>query len=108
MGLAMLHPSQPAAPTPADHIAAYLARVDAQLAATVDNGARATFLNGQLERWERLLALLLRWASGGLTGPNPVGPGATSWDVTETITGLCQRLARVEQAARDQIRESVH
>ena len=92
--------------SPSEHIAAYFARVDAQLDATTDNGARAVFLNGQIERWERLLTLLLRWASGGLTGPNPVGPGANAWDVTETITGLCQRLARVEQAARDQIREA--
>ena len=104
----MFNPSQPAALPPADHIAAYFARVDAQLAATTDNGAKAVLLNTQIERWERRMALLMRWAAGKLSGPNPVGPGATSWDVTETITGLCQRLARVEQAARDQIRESVH
>jgi hypothetical protein len=102
MGLAMLHPSAP----PADHVAAYLAQVDARLAATPDVGMRGVFLNGQIERWERLNALLLRWAEGQLTGPSPVGPGATAWEVGETITGLCTRLARVEQAARDQIAEA--
>jgi hypothetical protein len=105
MGLAMLHPSQPAAP-PADHIAAYFARVDAQLAATVDNGARAVLLNGQIDRWENLMQRLLAWSQDLHRGPNPVGPNATAWDVNETINGLCIRLARVEQAARDQIAEA--
>ena len=104
MGLAMFHPCQ-SAPPPADRVAAFLARIDAQLAATHDVGMRGVFLNGQLERWERLNALLLRWASGEIGGPNPVGPGATAWDVSATITGLHTRLARVEQAARDQIAE---
>ena len=99
MGLAM-------SPPPTDHVAAYFVRIDAHLAATHDVGMRGVFLNGQLERWERLNALLLRWASGELTGPNPVGPGATAWDVSATITGLHTRLARVEQAARDQIAEA--
>ena len=87
----MFHPSA----QPADRVAAFLARVDAQLAATVDNGARATFLNGQIERWERLLSRLFWWAEAGTPGPNPVGPGATAWDVSMTITGLHTRLARV-------------
>ena len=101
----MFHPSQ-SAPPPADRVAAFFARIDAQLAATADNGAKATFLNHQITKWERLNTLLLRWASGELTGPNPVGPGATAWDVHMTITGLHTRLARVEQAARDQIAEA--
>ena len=103
MGLAMFRTT---APPPADRVASFLARIDAQLAATPDNGAKASFLNGQITKWERLAELLLRWASGELTGPNPVGEGATAWQVGDTISGLCIRLARVEQAARDQIAEA--
>jgi hypothetical protein len=105
MGLAMLHPPQPT-PTPADKVAAFLARIDAQLAATPDNGAKAVFLNGQIDRWENLMQRLLAWSQDLHRGPNPVGANATAWDVNETINGLCIRLARVEQAARDQIAEA--
>ena len=105
MGLAMFHPSQ-SAPPPADRVAAFLVRIDAQLDATPDNGARATFLNHQITKWENLMQRLLAWSQDLYRGPNPVGEGATAWDVHMTITGLHTRLARVEQAARDQIAEA--
>jgi len=69
MGLAMFHPSA----QPSDKVAAFFERVDAHLAATHDIGMRGVFLNGHIERCD----LLLRWASGELAGPNPVGDGAT-------------------------------
>jgi hypothetical protein len=91
---------------PAERVAAYLARLDGQLDATDDAGFRGTLINHQIDRWERLHALLLRWSSGEIGGPNPVAEGATVWELNETITGLHTRLARVEQAARDQIAEA--
>jgi len=98
----MFHPPSP----PTDRVSAFFTRIDAQLAATPDIGMRGVFLNGQISRWERLNELLLRWASGELSGPNPVGNGATVWDVTQTLGGLYQRLTDVQQDARNQIKEA--
>lgn len=91
---------------PTDHVAAFLARVDDQLDSITDNGFKAVLLNRQIDRWEYLRDLLSRWASGEISGPNPVGTGATLWDVERTVFELYQRLARVEQAARQQIAEA--
>lgn len=84
----------------ADPVTAYLARLDAALAAEPDHGYRAAHLASQIDRWNDLSARFAEWAASDTTAPNPVAPGATAFQVTRTLTGLYQRQQMMDAEAR--------
>lgn len=88
----------------ADHrnprIAGYFDRLDAQLANEADHGYRAALLAGQIDAWESRFQRLQEWAANPQGRPNPLGEGATVWDVESTLSGLYARQQAMGAEAR--------
>lgn len=85
---------------PDPKVVAYFASVDRLCAAYGDAGYAATYLNQQLDRWQRNFARLELWAAADTDSPNPVWEGATAWTVDAIVGGLAQRLKAIEVDAR--------
>lgn len=83
-----------------DRITAYFERLDAALADEPDHGYRAAMLAGHIDRWNDLAARFQEWAANDSSAPNPVGPNATAFDITRTLTGLAQRQQMMDAEAR--------
>lgn len=85
---------------PDPKVVAYFASVDRLCAAYGDAGYAATYLNQQLDRWQRNMARIQLWAESTTDSPNPVWEGASAFTVDAIIGGIAKRLKAIEADAR--------
>lgn len=80
-------------PSPSPHVARYLARLDAHLAA-LEAGARREFLRREVEKWLARYTDFSRRVERG----QPVDPAVHAADYVVTIAEIDARLAALTQA----------
>ena len=74
----------------ADAVQDYFDRITNELS-NISGLSAIDLLNKQIEKWEHYRYLMLQWAAYDCKGPNPLGKGATIWDVDTTLTWLFQQ-----------------
>jgi hypothetical protein len=84
----------------------FIARVDRHLATLTDDGDKATFLNGCLDKVEKNFRKLSDWAAAADGTPNPLGDGVNAFDLNDTIIEVHARLLQVRERIRARITDA--
>lgn len=75
------------------------------LAQRPDDGDKAVFLNGELEKWERAEQKLGAWASRDDGSPNPYSPPLDAFQIARILGRLDSMLERLRIKIRNRITE---